>query len=452
MKRQFGIALMLMVSMVVNAQVVVTIGEFTGGTIVEKSQEDQVVTITVTPATGYSIQKSDIVVVQTVNPNQSRNRGGEPILAEQLTLVGDDPENLSDPRDYIFIVPEGLGAWVKEATFHSLLSGALESGATWELANDAAKEKEKTLVINGEGAAGLGEGKAPWSAWSEVITKVVIDKSINELGDGLLSGLKALTNVEIQNNKQIVALGKDAIPDNKGLTVDVAGNLYNEYKTVEGWKAFTITSTTGVEMKGVAFGENNSYDTFVSDESLVVPSVLRVLAVTGVKDNTVIVEEIENVIPANLPVLLLSKTLKGNDFRTAKTSSGKKGASESLLYVAPKDGKKVDIGEVYLLYNDVFYFSQAGTIPEGGIYLKLPEEEEQGEQDPQKAPTAKARMFLTIGDSFGDGDGTTGIISHPSPLTSHLSSAWYDLNGCRLNGMPTAKGIYVHGGKKVVIK
>ena len=442
MKRLFGIVLMLMVSMVANAKVVVTIGEFTGGTIVEKSQDGQTVTITVTPATGYSIAKSDIVVVLTVNPDPNATRGDVPTLAEPLTLEGDDPKDLSEERDYTFTVPGGLGAWVKEATFHSLLSGTLESGATWELTG----ETEKTLVIDGEGAAGLGKGEAPWSAWNEGITQVVLGKGIDGIGDGLLNGLTALTNVEIQNDKAPVSLGKDALPAVKGLTVDVAGNLYNEYLTLDAWQDVEITSTTGVVMKGVAFGENNSYDTFVFDEPLVKPSMLNVLAVTGVKDNSVIVEEIEDIIPANLPVLLLSKELKGDDFRTAKASDEGK-EYKSILYVAPEGGKKVEIGQVYLLFNDVFYFSQAGTIPEGGIYLQLPEEKE---SEPQKEPLTKTRSFLTI-SSF-DGDSTTAIISHLSPLTSHLSDAWFDLNGRRLNGKPTAKGVYVNNGRKVMVR
>ena len=32
------------------------------------------------------------------------------------------------------------------------------------------------------------------------------------------------------------------------------------------------------------------------------------------------------------------------------------------------------------------------------------------------------------------------------------SEAWYTLNGVRLNGKPTKKGIYINNGKKIVIK
>ena len=53
------------------------------------------------------------------------------------------------------------------------------------------------------------------------------------------------------------------------------------------------------------------------------------------------------------------------------------------------------------------------------------------------------------------GDGTTDIISLRDGITEQISSArqgWYDLQGRRLNGTPQRKGIYIHNGKKTVIK
>ena len=55
--------------------------------------------------------------------------------------------------------------------------------------------------------------------------------------------------------------------------------------------------------------------------------------------------------------------------------------------------------------------------------------------------------------NFG-GDGVeTGIISvHDSGFMVNGSDAWYTLDGRRLDGQPTAKGLYIHGGKKVIVK
>ena len=57
--------------------------------------------------------------------------------------------------------------------------------------------------------------------------------------------------------------------------------------------------------------------------------------------------------------------------------------------------------------------------------------------------------------NFGDDDSATGIIaigdSQLSTLNSPLSG-WYTLDGRKLNSKPTAKGVYVKNGKKIVIK
>ena len=48
---------------------------------------------------------------------------------------------------------------------------------------------------------------------------------------------------------------------------------------------------------------------------------------------------------------------------------------------------------------------------------------------------------------FGSEDGIEQMVNHES-----ADGKWYDLNGRRLHGAPTAKGIYITGGKKVVVK
>jgi hypothetical protein len=54
--------------------------------------------------------------------------------------------------------------------------------------------------------------------------------------------------------------------------------------------------------------------------------------------------------------------------------------------------------------------------------------------------------------NFGE-DEATGIISvHDSGFMVNGSDAWYTLDGRRLSGKPTQKGIYINNGKKIVIK
>ena len=50
------------------------------------------------------------------------------------------------------------------------------------------------------------------------------------------------------------------------------------------------------------------------------------------------------------------------------------------------------------------------------------------------------------------GDGTTGIEAIDNGQWSMDNGQWYDLNGRRLQGKPTKKGVYIQNGKKVVVK
>ena len=494
MKNLFGIMLMLAFSMTVYAQedssqtpqagndettqnnqttqgeqtettakeVVVSLNEkYEGGEVKVVKKDGQVVTIEVTPSEGYYIEKGDIEVIPVKDPATTRDseagesettmptgealeltlvdKDGKPIVDKDNAPVA-DTEDPTKVRYYQFTVPEGLGAWISKAAFSKIgTEGKLVDKVTWKITKPESKAGEiVTLTLDGEGAAVLAEGAAtPWGLQETTITNVVIGAKITSMGDGLLKGCKALTSVVIQNDAAIVKLGKDAIPANEKLKVEVPGNLFNEYETTEGWKAFTLT-TKGIEMEGVAF-EKNSYDTFVSTGKAVkIPSVLNAFVITAIKDNSVVIEEVKDgIIPADVPVLLLlSKELKSKALYTAESKEAGS-VKDCLLKVAGEKGQEVKLGEVYLLYNDVFYLSQKGTIPAGGIYLPKPQ------------VVSKTRSALVIG---GENDGTTGIIDAARLIDNGLSGSWYDLSGRKFNGKPTTKGIYIINGKKVVIK
>ena len=56
--------------------------------------------------------------------------------------------------------------------------------------------------------------------------------------------------------------------------------------------------------------------------------------------------------------------------------------------------------------------------------------------------------------NFGDDD-ATGIVSIENGkwiIDNGAGAGWYDLSGRKLQGKPTAKGLYINNGKKVVIK
>jgi hypothetical protein len=143
-----------------------------------------------------------------------------------------------------------------------------------------------------------------------------------------------------------------------------------------------------------------------------------------------------DVIPAGVPVLVYNKrNMEKSDYCTSAVEDASKGGVSSLLTVAKED-TPVALGDVYILHNDVFYYSQAGTIPAGNIYLP----------NKPSSPAVKTRGYYSL-----NGDGTTAI----DPLfinKMESRSVWYTLDGHQLPAAPTKKGLYIKDGKKVIIK
>ena len=65
-------------------------------------------------------------------------------------------------------------------------------------------------------------------------------------------------------------------------------------------------------------------------------------------------------------------------------------------------------------------------------------------------PTSQVRAFRL---NFEEDSETTGILS-TTDFTDYTdkNAAWYTVDGVKLSGKPTRKGIYLYGGLKVVIK
>lgn len=443
MKRIWMLAMLVLVSTGAVGQVRVDFNEtYTGGTIVEKGQSKPVedgsvvVTITVTPDKGYTIAKKDVIVVLTRATSQTRDEN--PSIAEPLELGGDDPENLGDKRDYTFTVPSGFGAWVMEATFHQTedpndISDA-DSQVTWTL-------EEGTLTISGTGGTKDFDTKGtstPWNA--EDVKSVVIEKDVTSLGAGIFADCSNLTSITIDNAKQVVALGEGALPDNEGLQIDVQGNLYNEYMITKGWEDFKVISANAEKIEGFSFSKDNEYDAFFSKEAMLVPSVLKAYIITGIDGNGLTLTPVTE-IPAGEVVLLFTEHQEISDFYTVLTGSEDKPNANNLLKVVTDEkGKDVDLGDVWLLYNDVFYYTQKGNIPQNGIYLAKPEEK----------PLEKARSYYPIAPQ-GEKTAIVSLRADGSVATT-TQKGWYSLDGRQLPVAPTRKGIYIKDGKKMIIK
>ena len=444
MKRIWTLALLTIVSMAATAQVKVDLNEsYTGGSIsaaqADPAEDGSVlVTLTVTPDEGYYIAKKDIHVVSTIAPNGTR----APEVVGEIELSGEDPTDLTDERVYTFTVASDLGAWVKEANFHQSetpkedndISGDENSNVTWTF-----DEANSTMTITGEGTtADLSSESDPWSSVRAQVTSVVIEKGVTSFGANLFAGCTALTSIRIDNAEQVLKLGDNAIPANEGLKITVPANLLTEYNITDGWKALSMTSDNPALMKGVTFS-GNEYDTFAvstDDQALMVPSVLKAYTITGISGSSLVLSEVKEIKKGMAVLVYNAKDVPSDvNIYTASLDDEEK-VSSGLLKVAQDEGNgghDVKLGDAYILHNDVFYYSQAGTIPAGNIYLQATSE------------------MRTRGSYSLHGSDTTAI----APLYINKvesPSAWYTLDGHQLPAAPTKKGLYIKDGKKVIIK
>lgn len=116
--------------------------------------------------------------------------------------------------------------------------------------------------------------------------------------------------------------------------------------------------------------------------------------------------------------------LRGNAGRRHRTDILTGSLAGGTLYVMGKVG------------DEFGFFEYTGEfMPAGKAYIALP---------PAEAPVR--------GLSMEENDSETTSIRHSQFIIHNEADAWHTLDGRRLNGMPTAKGVYVVNGKKVIIK
>ena len=95
--------------------------------------------------------------------------------------------------------------------------------------------------------------------------------------------------------------------------------------------------------------------------------------------------------------------------------------------------------------NKLFYPEANATIGAFRAYFQLADGITAADPDP--ANTIRAFVL-----NFGDDSEASGIENVQSSMANGQSASWYDMLGRKLNGKPTATGMYIYNGKKVAIK
>lgn len=238
-------------------------------------------------------------------------------------------------------------------------------------------------------------------------------------------------------------------------TVTITGKgIYDNTRT----KSVNFTITRKVLFSPVS---NQRYATYYPSENLNSPngtSEPHAYTITNVNwsNRTVQTSSKLSYLPENTPILFectayTSYTTFHLTAYTGETSSvtydsehfkGIEDMPKALNELLTENGASA----IYMLNANGFYRAASGTLPARRCYIV------RKSTDPALPPSS-APSYLNI--ILGDVDQTTGIIKIDDLETNDAPSGndiWYSLEGRRLQGKPTVKGIYIHNGRKVVVK
>ena len=218
-------------------------------------------------------------------------------------------------------------------------------------------------------------------------------------------------------------------------TGNYTGTIYsNEFVLFEGYQVV------------IPAGE---YVTYYKDEAVRLDEKdkndIELCTITAIEDGKAVLSDNFDAMKANKPFLLKNTT---NEEKTillipcnepdlavtvAKEFKGTEGAcefSEELMAIA----------DFYVCNGKEFIKVRGkGTLAANKAFLFV-----EGNNTPASIPFRRS-----IG---GEGEGTTSIDNvNPNPNLNDNEATWYDLNGRRLQGKPSQKGIYIKNGKKVVV-
>ncbi len=238
-------------------------------------------------------------------------------------------------------------------------------------------------------------------------------------------------------------------------TVTITGaGIYDNTLT----KSVNFTITRKVVFSPVS---NQRYATYYPSENLNSPngtSEPHAYTITNVKwsNRTVQTSSELSYLPENTPILFecTAYTSYTTFHLTAYTGATSSVTYDSEHFKGIEDTPKAlnelltknDASAIYMLNANGFYRAASGTLPARRCYIV------RKSTDPALPPSS-APSYLDV--ILGDVDQTTGIIKIDDLETNDAPSGndiWYSLEGRRLQGKPTVKGIYIHNGRKVVVK
>ena len=203
---------------------------------------------------------------------------------------------------------------------------------------------------------------------------------------------------------------------------------------------FAKVNFTKKEGSGTPGGVGTFVTNATGDGDFVTPANMTAYIVTGISGNSALTEKVDYICE-DMPVLLLS-TVDADGFIVQLETD------VDVLYSDEEKSERVGKNklekkstdwtltksEIYLLYKGEFVLNAPGTLEAGKIYLPMPSN-----------ASPSPRLAIAWGD-------VTAIEDGRWKMEDGRSEYWYTLDGRRINGKPTTKGLYIVNGKKKVVK
>ncbi|MDO4981072.1 MAG: Ig-like domain-containing protein [Prevotellaceae bacterium] len=158
-----------------------------------------------------------------------------------------------------------------------------------------------------------------------------------------------------------------------------------------------------------------------------IPEGLKVYAVSSSSTTNVTLSEINQKLIGGTGMIINGTPGKAYTLKIADKGTAYSGTNLLTGTLSPT---YIEKGQ-YFLKNGQFVYSSAGTLPANKAYLKS-----------ANAPEAAANLDFVVEDVTG--------ISVMRNAVIEKDGRWYDISGRAVS--PTSKGIYIHNGKKYVIK
>ena len=305
---------------------------------------------------------------------------------------------------------------------------------------------------------------ADYTRWADVrtnLTAVLIEDGVEGIGNNAFNGCSALTTFRVMPTTA-PALGSGVFDGCTALTIIAPAS----YKTADGWQSEGIVEKLRADREDL-FTSGTEWMTWCGDFDWSAPAGCSVYVVSGVDEHTVTLtaltetanadrtegeENAEGIrIPAYTPVILqkTDANATGLQARFAKVGTVPASGYNATTGLVTKSesnfnmlGNATDAAiteggfteqPFYSLYNGKFYrYEGTQAIATHRCILTV-------------SPVYTAPV-LTIGTE------TTSVVSIDNGQLIIDNDVWYTLDGRKLDKQPTKKGIYINGGRKVVIK